>query len=69
MTAAEVIAEIKHLPPTEQAEVIQFKLHLAQTRQLSAIELGDLASRLSQSRDPAEILRLKSALSRGFYGE
>ena len=69
MTAAKVIEEIKHLSPGEQAEVIQFAVGLARNRQLSGQELGELAERLAESKDPAEILRLKSAMTRGFYGE
>jgi hypothetical protein len=69
VTAAKVIDEIKHLPPSEQAEVIQFAFELARTRQLTAIELGELADRLAATEDPAEVLRLKSAMTRGFYGE
>ncbi len=68
MTAAKVIDEIKQLPPGEQAEVIQFAFELARQRQLSAEELGELADRLAESNDPAEIVRIKSAMKRGFYG-
>jgi hypothetical protein len=69
MTAAKVIEEIDDLPPEEQARVIQHAFKLAQHRQLSADELGDLAERLAASNDPVEIIRLKSAMTRGFYGE
>lgn len=69
MTAAKVIDEIKHLPPDEQAEVIQFAFELARNRQLSAEELGELADKLAASDDPTEIIRLKFAMTRGFYGE
>jgi hypothetical protein len=69
LTAATVIEEIKHLAPNEQAEVIQFAVELARSRQLAAQELGELADRLAESTDPAEIIRLKSAMTRGFYGE
>jgi hypothetical protein len=69
MTEAKVIEEIKHLPPSEQAEVIQFAVALARNRQLSGPELGELAKELASSDDPADIVRLKSALTRGFYGE
>jgi len=69
MTAAKVIDEIKQLPPGEQAEVIQFAFELARRRQLSSEELGELADRLAESNDPAEIVRIKSAMKRGFYGE
>lgn len=69
MSAAQVIDEIKHLPPAEQAEVVKFAFELARTRQLTAEELGELAERLAASTDPAEISRLRSAMTRGFYGE
>ncbi len=69
MTAAKVIDEIKHLPPDEQAEVIQFAFELARNRPLSAEELGELADKLAASDDPTEIIRLKFAMTRGFYGE
>jgi len=69
MTAAKVIEEIQQLAPNDQAEVIQFAVDLARRRQLSAQELGELADRLAGSTDPAEIVRLKSAMTRGFYGE
>lgn len=69
MTAAKVIEEMDGLPPEEQAKVIQHAFDLARRRQLSADELGDLAERLATSNDPAEIIRLKSAMTRGFYGQ
>jgi hypothetical protein len=69
VSAAKIIEEIRHLPPGEQAEVIQFTFELARSRQLSGKELGELANRLSESDDPGEITRLKSAMTRGFYGE
>jgi hypothetical protein len=69
MTAAQVIEEMDGLPPDEQARVVHHALELARRRQLSADELGDLAERLAASNDPAEIIRLKSAMTRGFYGE
>ena len=69
MTAAKVIAEMDRLPPDEQAKVIQHAFEMARHRQLSADELGLLAERLAASNDPAEIIRLRSAMTRGFYGE
>ncbi len=69
MTAAKVIEEIDALPPDEQVKVIQYAFELAHTRQLTGDELGVLAERLAASNDPAEIIRLKSAMIRGFYGE
>ena len=69
MTSAAIIEEIKQLPPAEQAEVIQFTFGLVHSRQLTGNELGELADKLAASEDPAEIIRLKSAMTRGFYGE
>jgi len=69
MKTAAIIQEIKQLPPAEQAEVIQFTVDLARRRQLAGRELGELADRLAASNDPAEIARLKSAMTSGFYGE
>jgi siroheme synthase (precorrin-2 oxidase/ferrochelatase) len=69
MTAAEVIEDIKHLAPNEQVEVIQFAIELARERQLMGQELGALADQLAHSIDPAEIIRLKTAMTRGFYGK
>lgn len=69
MTASAVIEEIEKMPPEDQSRVIQFALDLARRRQLTGEELGVLARRMVESDDPAEIARLKSALTRGFYGE
>ena len=69
MTASKVIEAIGDLPPEGQIKVIQHAINLARTHQLCAEELGQMADRLSVSNDPAEILRLKSALSCGFYGK
>ena len=69
MSAAQVIEEIKHLTPTEQAEVIQFAIKLARTRQLAAGELTSLAKRLAESQDPGEVERLKTSITSGFYGD
>ena len=69
VSAAKVIDEIRHLPPGEQAEVIQFTIELARSWHVSGKELGELADRLSESDDPLEIARLKSVMTRGFYGE
>jgi hypothetical protein len=69
MTAAKVIEAMDDLPPQEQIRVIQHAFELARTRQLSGDELGELAQRMVESNDPAEIERLKSAMTRGFYGE
>ena len=68
MTAAKVIEEIMELTPGEQSRVIQFALELARSRRLAGNELSALAQRMADSDDPAEIEKLKSALTDGFYG-
>jgi hypothetical protein len=68
MSATDVIEEIKHLPPGDQAEVIQFAFELARARPLTAGELTSLAQRMADTDDPAEAERLKTSIARGFYG-
>jgi hypothetical protein len=68
MNASAVIEEIKQLPPSEQSRVIQFAVELARTRRLAGAELASLAQRMVESDDPAEVEKLKSALTQGFYG-
>jgi hypothetical protein len=68
MTATAVIEEIQQMPPEDQSRVIQFAIELARKRQLSGKELAALAQRMVESDDPAEVEKLKSALTRGFYG-
>ena len=69
MSATQVIEEIKHLPRDEQAEVIQFVNELARSSQVSGKELGKLAKRMVEAKDPAEADRLKEEIVRGFYGD
>lgn len=59
MTANSIIEEIKQLGPTE----------LAEERKLAGAELSRLAKRMTASDDPAEVKRLRSAITEGFYGE
>jgi hypothetical protein len=68
MTAVEIIEEISRLPRGEQAKVIEFVRRAADTPQLSPEELGELAKRMVEARDPAEADRLQEEIVRGFYG-
>jgi len=68
MSANQVIEEIKHLPPAEQAEVIRFAFQLARKRQLTGDELGELANRMVEAKDPAVASHLGDEIVRGFYG-
>ncbi len=58
-----------HLPPEEQARVLEFALELKRKRQLSGKELSALAQQMVDSDDPAEVERLKSEITHGFYGD
>lgn len=64
----EIISEIQRLPPSEQAEVIEFAYRLDAERMLSGKELAGLAQRMVAAADPAEKLRIRQELTRGFYG-
>ena len=69
MTAAKVIEELMHLPREEQSRVLEFAFELARKRQLSGAELSALARQMVDSDDSAELERLKSEITRGFYGD
>jgi hypothetical protein len=68
MSASQVIEEIKHLSPAEQAEVIRFAFQLVRKRQLTGAELGELSKRMVETEDPEEAGQLKDEIVRGFYG-
>ena len=68
MTAVEIIEEIKRLPMDEQTKVIEFARKTGEDRRLSPDELGQLARRMVEAKDPAEADRLQEQIVRGFYG-
>ncbi len=68
MTATAVIEEIEQLPPEEQSRVIQYAMELARRRQLTGKELGELARRMVETKDPVKADRLREEIVRGFYG-
>ena len=68
MTAAQIISEIKALPPEEQAGVVRAVYELDAERKLSGPELSSLAERLVQTKDPVEASRVRESIVRGFYG-
>ena len=68
MTAAEIIDEIKRLPPAEQSRVIDFVRKAGEVRALTPDELGELAKEMAETKDPAEAERLQAEIVRGFYG-
>ena len=68
MTAVEIIEEIKRLPKAEQSRVIEFVRKAGEKRPLAPDELGKLAKRMVEAKDPAEADRLQEEIVRGFYG-
>lgn len=68
MTAAQIISEIKALPPEQQAGVVRAVYELDAERKLSGVELSSLAERLVQTDDPIEASRIRESIIRGFYG-
>ena len=68
MTGLEVIEEIKRLPKSEQAKVIEFARQISEGRPLTPGELGKLAKQMAETEDPAEADRLQEKIVRGFYG-
>jgi hypothetical protein len=67
MTASQIIDEIKRLPKDEQSRVIEFARAIGEARRLTPEELGDLAKRMVETKDPAEADRLQEQIERGFY--
>ena len=69
MTAVEIIEEIKRLPEAEQNRVIEFARKSGRNRTLAPDELGALAKRMVDAKNPAEADCLKEEIVRGFYGD
>ncbi len=68
MTATQVIAEIKALPPQDKEEVLRFTRTLETGRMLSGKQLGVLGEELANATDDQEALRLREEITTGFYG-
>jgi len=68
VTALEIIEEIKRLPREEQVKVADFARQVAENPLLSPEQLGELAKRMVEAKDPAEADRLQEEIVRGFYG-
>ena len=68
MTAAQIIEEIKRLDPKDQAGVIRFAYQLDAERKLTGSELSSLATRMTETNDPAEAAMIRERIIRGFYG-
>jgi hypothetical protein len=69
VTASEIIEEIKRLDPKEQLGVIRFAYQLDAERRLTGKELSSLAERMLNTVDPAEQIKVREEIVRGFYGQ
>src|SRR5260370_39772551 len=65
MTAVQIIEEIKRLPSEEQARVIEFAQEAGESRPLTPDELGQLAKRMVETKDPRKPTSCKSRLCAG----
>ena len=68
MTTNQIIEEIKHLSPREQAEVIRFTYRLDAERRFSGQDVSALSKRFVDTADPAEAMLACGTIVRGFYG-
>jgi mRNA-degrading endonuclease RelE of RelBE toxin-antitoxin system len=68
MTAVEIIKEIKRLPKEEQNRVMEFARRAGESCPLEPEQLGQLANRMVEAKDPREADRLQQEILRGFYG-
>ena len=68
MSAAEIIEQIKRLPPDEREKVCNFARERLDAGQLPADQIGVLVQKMIDAKDPAESRRLEDEIVRGFYG-
>jgi hypothetical protein len=68
MNAAQIIDEIKHLSPGEQAQVALFVRQLEE-RQWTGTELSDAAVAMTAEKDPAKAGAAWERIVVGFYGK
>ena len=69
MNAAAIIDEIKHLPPSEQEQVVEFVQTLETGRPWSGEKLTEYEKKMVEANDPVEAQRLKAQIVAGFYGD
>jgi len=69
MNAAAIIAEIKHLAPAEQEQVVEFVQSLEARRPWSGDKLTEYEKQMVAAKDPEEARRLKEQIVEGFFGE
>ncbi len=69
MNAAAIIDEIRHLPPPEQEQVVEFVQTLKTRHPWSGEKLTEYERKMVAATDPAEARRLKEQIIAGFYGD
>ena len=69
MNAAAIIDEIKHLPPAEREQVVEFVQTLETRRPWSGEKLTEYEKKMVDAKDPAEAQRLKEQIVAGFFGD
>ncbi|MCX6981221.1 MAG: hypothetical protein NTV08_10780 [Verrucomicrobia bacterium] len=69
MNAAAIIDEIRHLPPPEQKQVVEFVQTLAMRHPWSGEKLTEYEKKMVETHDPAEAQRLKEQIVAGFFGD
>jgi hypothetical protein len=67
--AVEIIDEIRHLPPGEQARVVRFVRQLDEGRQWTGPELSEAAAAMTAESDPAKARASWERIAAGFYGK
>lgn len=69
MNADEVIERYKALP-ADQREKVQAYVRLnLESGQLPGEQLGEIAQKMYDAKDPAEVKRYEDEFIRGFYGD
>ena len=68
MNGDEVRRAINSLSVEERRRLQEFVREASECRRLTPEELGELAQRMVDAKDPAEGDRLQEELIRGFYG-
>ncbi|MEA3211091.1 MAG: hypothetical protein QOE70_4148 [Chthoniobacter sp.] len=69
MNASAIIEEIKHLPPTEREQVVEFVQTLEKRCPWSGEKLTEYEKKMVETNDPAEAQRLKAQIVAGFFGD
>jgi hypothetical protein len=69
MSAAEIIEQIKRLPEDEREIVRSYARERLEPGQLPGHELGKIAQKMIDAKDPVEAKRYEDEFIRGFYGD